>query len=431
MTGSKLSNCLKLTGLFLLAGLFGVSNSLAGTVLSSFCPEEDRLVRLALERDPALAAARSELDAARARRRAALSPDDPELRVGLGRNHRGRAGGATETYEDYEIGLRFFPPNLWQRSALRDRADAELEIARARLALLEHRAAREVRADYFRLRELKSDLEFTARQEEIRAERQSIVRELAEAGRATSPEVARAASRWLEARQAGEEIRRETGRLRRRLEARTGLDDLGAVSPRPRPEIDRSEEWRLTEMPEPDHPEVEVRRWRLRAADAEHRLARGESAPWLNHLQVAYGDDDRPGRNDAWSAQAAVSVPLFSLLYRPQREEAAGKLAARARLREINLTLETEAAQARADWLAALDSHRETAEVCRPLAREIRENLELLEADPEIERLAVLNLEDSLLETERVLTRSAFEVERTRRALEDALGIAPRGDEDG
>ncbi len=395
---------------------------------------EKELVAMVLARDPGLEAARAELETARERRRAALLPDDPELRAGVGRDRRGRIRDderLTETYGNYEIGLRFFPPHPWRNSAVRRQADAEIEIARSRLAIMERRTALAVRSDFLRLREAEAELEFLDRLLELRRNRYRALREKVERGEATAGELARAAAGRLETLRESRIQASEIGRLRRSLAGRAGLAELGPIadpqdSSRRRVEAITNRivagEPAAEKDKTPERPEIELLRWHERAAAAELRAARAELVPWLSHLQVSFQDDDRSRRNDEWSFRAGVNLPLFSLARRPDRVESAGWRAARARLHESLEIIRAEAEEARAAWLDAVDSHTEFRQSCEPLLDEIRRDLEIIQTRPEIEILAVLRLKESLLETERLLARSRFEVERAALELDAARG---------
>jgi len=389
---------------------------------------EDLAVRLALEHDPSLPVLRAEVAAAEARLLDVGRPDDPELRGSMKRDHAGTDDdGGTGEYDGCEITLRLFPPNPLKTRSEHGLRTAELEAARSALQAAGQAVAMAVRTNFLELREREADLEWMDRLVDIRARKHRLMREYSDHGRATAVEVMQAAASWLAATRDRNERSRECDALRRQLAARTGLPE-GAAVPRPAPKVDHVQTNGLAGTPGAapiNRPETDVLYWQMRTADAAIREARAERVPWFSHIQVSFGDDDRPGRRDVWSAQAALTLPVFSAALHRDRTALAERSVAEARLAEAREALDVEIREARSALRAVIAAHRHVRESSAPVIREVRRTLDELRAQSDIEQLTLLRLEETLLEAERAVAASRFEVERARLALDAALGTHP------
>jgi len=386
----------------------------------------EQVVRMAQARDPALAVARAEIAAALARQRDASRPEDPQLRGGAARNRRSGTRSQlpyTDRYAEYDLALRLFPANPWERRAETRRLTAELEAARGMLHLAEEQVGLAVREDVLLLQEAEADLARLDRLLALRARRFSLLQEQSAHGRVTRAEVVQAAGVQLEMMQAREARERERDRLRRRLASRIGLAHVSvplppddAVEAQGEALLERAAALRL------DRAEIEVLTWQVQAADAGVDAQRALRRPWVSHVQAGFGVDDRAGRNDDWSIQAGVTLPWFSRNDQRAAAASAERDAVEARLREARERAVQEIEEASVTLREALAGLQRARESSAPVLRDVQAALEPLQDGEAPDPMTALRLEETGVEIERVLMNARFEVEQARHALEAALG---------
>jgi len=259
---------------------------------------------------------------------------------------------------------------------------------------------------------------------DLRAQRKDVLQEQSAHGRATVAEVVQASAGLLDTRQARDACERERERLHRRLAARTGLVDV----PVPLLPADAAMEAQVDALLDKaatmsfHRAEIDVLTWQRRAAEAAVAAQRALRKPWVSHVQVGFGLDDRPGTHQDWSVQAGVTLPWFSRNDQRGELALAEQHAVEARLREARETVTDEVVEAGATLRAAMEGLQRARETSAPVMSEVRALLEPAEAEAALDPLMVLRLEEALLDMERALVKARFEVEQARHALEAALG---------
>lgn len=374
----------------------------------------EEAIELAREHDPRTRILRARLGVEEERARIAGRPADPEIRAGVDRTWRN--SGDRSRYDGYDVGLRVFPAMPGQKRSLRDEAEARLDAADHLLRAAEQSAMRDVIAIYTRLQEIDVELDIRRRRSGIASERLQVVKERAEYGSATRMELVQARAASMNAARDIAELKREEARLLRELAAATGLCSVAGIDPLPVTTGDIL----LSPMDGSfRRHEVDAAARQLDEADAVWRRERAALRPWFSHLQAAYGEDDRTGRNQQWSLQAAVEIPIFSLAYRRDREAFAERELARVRYEEASAGFDRLLDGALAEWHDAQHAYRDLSQTHAPVLEEMRKTLEEARAEPDVERMTLLRLEETLLEAELALLRSRFDLQRARDSLQE------------
>jgi len=161
----------------------------------------------------------------------------------------------------------------------------------------------------------------------------------------------------------------------------------------------------------------------LAAARADFKASRRERLPWLTHTQASFQQEEGLADDEAWSVQAAISIPLFSLA---QPGESA-VLAADTKQLGIELRIESAqiVTQVREAYGALLLSHRSWLAfeaTATPILKELRG----ARADMQQPRLDVLQQIDTrIITVERAACESRYKVYCAFTRFEQVVGTSP------
>lgn len=380
----------------------------------------EEAIRQALERDPAVMAAQSRLDAAAAGVRGARAPLNLQAELAPG---VGFTNGNSVLSQPLDIGGR---RSAQTRAAtgLRSAAQAELDVTRLQVAS----AARTAYYDLLRARAIE-----TAAAEAAGVTRQirDAVRRRAEIGEAPAVQVTRAE---IEVARSEQEVMRAQGEVRGRLAVLNLL--LGRASDAP---LMPSEGLTLPEAPavpaglveqaQRQRPELVAARGRIEARRGDVAVARAQRRPEL-FAEVAsdiWSLDRDPWNRRNLGFQARLSFPLFDRgrLRAGEERAQAGVREQEAEMAAVTRATSLEVQQAAAQLTAAREIARSYETTILPRTQELLRAtragfdtgltsfVEVLEA----QRVARL--------TQTEYLTALFEATRARIALDRALGAVP------
>lgn len=387
---------------------------------------EDSAIQYALQRDTRLAIVRAQVYAIHHQWRDALRPNDPELRAGYDRTWR-RLDRSDRTSHDnqnvYELGLRFFPSNPWERYADMRQAHAEVEAALSAITVEEQRIAQEIRELYLVIRHANAELSLLTNLEEIRQEKRAHITRKMDEGIATEAEALNASAAWLETSTTLREKERERNAALRRLAQRTGIASL-TVEPSPL-ENDNVPEPRveMALFTTNSHPEIARMHWQLVAANASIRRAHLSRYPWFSHIQVAMDYDQHPRNNLGVSVQTAILLPLFANIYPEQRYREATRDVVSAQLEDLRETVTDETLLAWDEWHEAVEVYQEMTMTYQPVMYDMYRLIRRLEEREDVDSLHLIRMKELLYTTRHSLVRAWARAERARVNYCGAAGI--------
>jgi outer membrane protein TolC len=334
----------------------------------------------ALQNDPALQPLRAGVDVARSEQRAARAIRDPEARLSYGDNSRAGADGTTgdESWDEYVYALRLFPPHPGVLGANRRAAQARVRFAEANVRAAEWQVVTEVRSLYQDIRYLEEASGLADRMVDARRVQHDVAKEKREQGVATSAEVTAAGLSHLEAVTARGEVERDLSQAKQRLAMMIGAPgqtDFALAEPSALPGINVSflDAETVTEAILKQRADVVAIAWQLVAVQSQARAARNEKIPWLSHVQVSYQEEQGFQEDEAWRVQAAVALPLFSVLMPGADEVLAAEVKRwRSELMAARARVVQEIREALAGLMTASEHVRQYEREVGPLIEEMR-----------------------------------------------------------
>lgn len=276
-------------------------------------------VRLALEHDARLETLRAAVDVARAARRGATAPANPEARLTYGESTEDKLAGETSSRdsESYEAALRVFPRRPWQKRSISDSADAQIQAALAALRAGERLVTFEVKQAFRDAEYWDRDLAAANRLVEAARRRQEALRELAAQQEAVATDVMAADLKVLDALSEQAEARRERSAAMRILADKMGA---GSASEFKLASVDFGElridpsaldPAALEAAAQEQRGDLQALLWEARGAFAGHRAARAGRVPWFSFVQAGFGQESGVRDRDEWTAQVGVELPFF------------------------------------------------------------------------------------------------------------------------
>ncbi len=388
-------------------------------------------VQQALTHSPELKVLRAAVNVAEARSAAASDLRDPELRVryGSGTTDDRIVGTADEDGDEYQVGIRLFPPNPWTRSRQKQAETARLNTATAEIRAAEDRVEGAVRTCFAEARFEGRDRELVAEQVLLRRQGLDKAREGATQGQLTRPEVMTKARLFLEAASERDEVDARYHRARQELAAL-----LGTSSDEVRIDLD-ADAFPLPSTGQPDPEEdpelrgdLEAAQWRVRAAESAYRVSKASSAPWFQHLQVTYADQEQSDglttdESEEWRIDLAVNLPVFAWGNHERDLRRMEIRKARAECEQLTEQAETELQNAR-------EAMRAAQKRWKPYDLEIADVVAVMEdmlvsegheesGLPPAEEFA---LREELIRTQRMRLRKEYEFRKILLQFEEAHG---------
>jgi outer membrane protein, heavy metal efflux system len=382
----------------------------------------DASVLVALERSPAIAAARAEVAAAEALRGGAAIPiaRNPELEAAVG-------GRSPSDGRSVEWGVALVQPLevFGQRGARISAAEARLAVARARADAVALDLSAEVRVAAFRRGAAEERVRLAG--EALDAARRARAAAEERLGAGAAPRLEVNAARGAVGRAAREVAVAGTAlaEATARLVGAMGLDDeeeVGVEAALPVAYGQHAEVDELVRRALEGHPELRAARLARAAADAEARLAMREALP-VPRLGVSY-EREAEGRGVTHVTQAllGIELPLFD-----RRQGERGAAAARAR--EAAVALAAVERRIAAGVRLAATRAAAAAEAVRALQAEalpaLEENLALVAEAyraGKVDLLQMLAIQRELLEARAAWVDAREELSVARAELTRAVG---------
>jgi len=316
----------------------------------------DQAVKLALERSPELSALGHQIEEDRAQVDAALRLRDPQLRFTDFRSSRllvapseDDGWSARKGFEDFEVGLRWSPPNLGSWDARRATAERRVDQSAASLQQERRDLVADVRTQYAAILSLDRQLELAATAVELRHQLRVLTARRIEQQAATALDQSLSELDYLDAMADREQLVSER---RERYHAFLMLLGQPAEADFELSEADgtpcRDSEATLAALvvrARTQQPRLEVAQARIAEVDAELNAAYMELIPWFDYVEVSYmvGQPVRDGRPDdlydadTFRLRFGINLPLFDYFRQPEID---GLRARRARYEDELAALE-------------------------------------------------------------------------------------------
>ncbi|MFH0881090.1 MAG: TolC family protein [Lentisphaerota bacterium] len=320
-----------LAGLMMLAAVGGDSLAAESRKLDLATAE-----RLALARDPRLQARKADIETARRKLASVVEWRNPELR-GEYADYTSPADSlkpvdADDTWTKQSVGLRVFPPHIWSISALREAARAGIRSAERSLAQEEKLIVREVRTVYAEMLCFRETLSVVDPLLELEREQRATIHEQQDRKEATTADSVTADLDYLELSYERDNFRQLFQAQKDHLAALLGVADLeGWTLPQkvelPVVDVGRLREEDLLEQACAYRKERSLLIGEREALAAGRDVERSRRWPSLAHIEAGYSQEDGIQNDESWRVQAAVEIPVFSLVDRRQDRVLAAEMA--------------------------------------------------------------------------------------------------------
>ncbi len=223
----------------------------------------------------------------------------------------------SEPDSDFDISLRFYIPNPWERKARIEAARANIGLTTSLADALEHQIALDVREAYAELKA--ADAELSSSEQLVSIWQTMVDEQEAAEGVVQLEDIIRAEDDLLQAQIEGDKLRFEFDRAAAELANLVGLNDPGRIS------LDSSLAPRsldpagldvgfLHEVAETYRGELLALRHAATISKFELKEYNAKKIPWVAFIEgfygVEYSGSDRVADN--YGVQLAISLPLFS-----------------------------------------------------------------------------------------------------------------------
>ncbi len=390
------------------------------------------LVSAARLHNPELVGLREAMEVARAEAMTVTGLRNPEMRVEYSEGDRvtertwytgggpgsvprwepvGSARDRVSESDGIRYTLRLYPPNPWLMRIQGAGARARFAAAVADLQAAEWRIECEIGALLTQMSGMRRELEVVRKQTRLQLEYAAVVQSLMKQQQATVLDELGAADRQMQAEDDATVLEMGLAEQVRQLSMRVGAtvqSSMEGEAPNGRrhrdrmtPEVAEALRARLVET----RGEVMAAYWRYQDALAGWREARLSRVPWLTHLQATYakaGESERveaaaglsvnadvvpsgrtvaadENRDEGWSVEAAVEIPLFAWQSGATRIQQANVRRYAVGLRECVRQAEVEFDEAYRAWQAEVtrvDQARGQIAAQRQKVTELRRTLE-------------------------------------------------------
>jgi outer membrane protein TolC len=375
---------------------------------------EEQAVALALRESPQVKSRRDFFDESQAQTEASLAWNNPLVRAtGLRYDELIEPGFGGRSYGQHplyhaSVGLRWSPPGLGERSAVRAAGLAHEEDARMELAVVRRDTAALVRRLHAEILSDDAELALDRDVAEQRAKLRALVKSRLERQAATMLDQSLSEVDYLDAQAELAELE-----VRRRAAYDQLLIQLGLPSAHAITLVPSSDDGcgvpesaaRLAERARAANPRLRLLHAELGAADAERRRRWMDLVPWFDYLQVSYGfaGDNNPGYV---AFQLQLTLPVLDWKGPHRRALAARKNGLLERIVADDRALTSlvlRATAAQAEHAALVERYREAASVVEEGLARLRKAV----ADGLVTNLfEVVQLQTRLLATKRSYLRA-------------------------
>jgi outer membrane protein TolC len=271
------------------------------------------LIAHGLKNDPKLIALRGEITIATARKKAARDWPDPQIRFR-------KSWDDTDPFAsevDLVARFRLYVPHPGIRRARLNRAQHEIQLARAELVSEDRRVVQRIREEYEELQYLKTRIELQEKNDEAAKIYSDAQDKLLTNGLTTIDKIEYVEIDNL----ASDGIAIDYEAARDRLAARVGLQNSSAIRITdklisPAVDLDHSHLEYLIRMALANRGELTTHSEKGGIAQAQLNEAKARNRPWFDYFQAEFGREEQGGIKSGtdWGIQFAMSLPIFSWL---------------------------------------------------------------------------------------------------------------------
>ena len=391
----------------------------------------DQAVEYVLARHPRLTTLRAEVTLAQSQISAFIDAEDPELRISYGESDSvtsNPSNAVTRTVESLRGALRIYPSNPWMKQSKKDSAKANVQLAKSNLKAGEDFISMEVRKTVLQLRQMQKELEWIHKKKAILLKRQNAIKALMEHGQATLIDLSLAQSDCL--KNVGEvaALEREYHRLNQSIAANIGLAQ-GATFElifSEKPMVEDFSHWEISSLSDvavQHRSDLHVMLRQMELAQLGIRTARLMSVPWFTHVQGAYGEESGDGNDEFWSLQTGIKIPVFSRTHDQVAIRKAELLRAKALVEEAIQTIVLDVQLAFDGLTYAIEAIHNFEQEVRPTIHEIRTSLDHQAASIQFVSDRQYQVEEGLLQAERIGLEAQAAHELALLRLQEVLGI--------
>ena len=388
--------------------------------------------QMALARDPRIQAQQEAVRVARMERGEAIELKNPELRSSYTKNSSPADPleplDVEDSWDEQSVALRLYTPHVWSIGPLRDAGEARIHEAEAGVRTVERQLITEVRTAFAEIQYLDESIALYDPLVSVLETARQTARARQEGSEATPVESVTADLDYLEAISERDELKQALESKRGWLAALIGAGDLSSWNLMTRvdlPSVDPYEldVTRLVEAACERRSELDVLSWEWVALKAELRAERSHSLPSLVHVEGAIKQESGDQEDEAWSVQAAVEIPVFSLLDRRRENVLAARMAGlEAQLVATRDRVAREVKEALGNLKTASDNWKRFDRDAGPLVREMRKVLKATEGEAGIGLGLQAELKKKTIKAAKLWLRSRNAYIQAVLKLEEVIG---------
>ena len=217
--------------------------------------------------------------------------------------------------DDLALQFRLYVPHPGIRKARIERAQREIDLARAEALAEEREVVLQIREDYEELQYLSARVQLFVSEDAAAEAYETVQDELLADGLMTIDEFVRRDGLAADAARIEFEAKRD------RLAARAGLRDPSRIRVTdklisPSVDLDHTHLEYLIRMAFANRGDLAAIRGRGQIAESDLKEAKAKRIPWFEYFQAEYGQSERGDFRDetSWGVQLAMSVPIFTWL---------------------------------------------------------------------------------------------------------------------
>jgi outer membrane protein TolC len=398
------SGVISVSGLFL-AGLLFVNASFAEAASHVRPHGLEQLVEAAIDESQLMEASRGRSAVLRERSEHLSHWDDPEMRLGYGRDVNVDSELKSSRYprHEYDASLRVFPRNPWEVRARKGKIEAEQDEVQLRMQVQTQQLCREVEELYWDASYTKAEREVQAALVEIKQAQAKGVQTLLKNGQVTLDESLPIQMEQLDSAMERDALEQELQNLLGQLSRLTGvaagqirLDPTHAI---PTNAFDLPyDAWKQRAVE--NRLELAIFNAKIDYSKAALKEVRASDIPWIKHIEGGYQVVNDYGDRDSYGVQIAFSIPWFtdrdgglaSVKAELNSQHRQRMLSRKQIEAEVNSLVERFRFQ-QAQW------QRYQSEI-RPMADVLRETVKNLEAGQRLSNPSYWNAKSALLELE-------------------------------
>lgn len=387
----------------------------------------EQLLEAAIGQSQSLEAIRGKSAVLRERSNHLSHWDDPEVRLGYGRDVNVGSDLKTSRYprHEYDASLRIFPRNPWEVSARKGKIEAKQAEVQLRMEVQTKQLRREVEELYWDASYTQAEREAQAALVEIKQAQAKGVQTLLQNGQVTLDESLPIQMEQLESVLEMDALEQELHSLMGQLSRLTGVaaEQIHLV---PAPAIPADafdlpyDTWKQRAVK--NRLELAIFNAKIDYSKAALKEAHASDIPWIKHIEGGYQVVNDYGDRDSYAVQIAISIPWFT-------DRDGGLASAQAELnsqhRQKMLSrkqIEAEVSRLVKRFRFEYTQWQRYQSEIRPMADILRETVRNLEAGQRSSSPSYWNTKSALLELEFKELRLSKRYLKLRLQAEAVLG---------